>query len=70
MNGFIRVGKFDRGRELFYEMLEKGISPNVVTFGCLVHGLSKMGKWEEAIDVLDAMAERGSFPDVFVYEFD
>ena len=33
-SGLCNEGSFDRGKELFNEMLEKGICPNVVTYTC------------------------------------
>ena len=43
--GFCRKGCFDRGKEVFEEMAQRGVTPNVVTFNCLANGLSKMGEY-------------------------
>ena len=47
-------------------MLQHGLTPNVITYSSLVQGLSKTGRWEEATALLNEMAEKGVYPDVFV----
>lgn len=64
VNGFRSKGCLDRGKALFDEMLEKGISQNLVAYSCLMNGFCKKGLWREATAVLQTITDRGVQPDV------
>lgn len=55
ISGLCAKGSVDRGIKLLGEMTGKGILPTVVTYTCLVHGLIKMGRWEEVQKLLNDM---------------
>ena len=40
---------------LLYEMMSKGIQPNVVTYNSLIQGLCNFGRWREADTLLNEM---------------
>nr|XP_034594834.1 pentatricopeptide repeat-containing protein At1g52620-like [Setaria viridis] len=48
-------------------MMEGGHTPDVITFGALIHGLVVSGKVTEALSVRDKMMERQVMPDVNIY---
>lgn len=46
----------DLALDVFQQMREEGLSPNVVTYNTLVDVYGKRGAWEQAVGVLDDMA--------------
>ncbi|XLT59850.1 hypothetical protein HN873_052454, partial [Arachis hypogaea] len=52
---------------LYSEMLDKGISPNVITYSSLIFGLCLEGQYKEAIDLLSDMVLRNISPNVRTY---
>ena len=44
ISAFCGEGDVEKGRELFDEMLMRKVSPNVVTYSCLMQGLGKTGR--------------------------
>ena len=56
-------GKAERALELFEEMLESGVEPNVMSCTCLIQCLAKAGGVEDAVRVLDTSLDRGVKPD-------
>lgn len=46
-------------------MQADGLQANVVTYNTLIDIYGKLGRWQEAIEVLDMIAERVSVPDCF-----
>ncbi|KAI3983956.1 hypothetical protein MKX01_035083, partial [Papaver californicum] len=53
--------------KLFGQMLENGVSPDVVTFSTLINGLCKTGKMEDAFMTCDEMSERDLVMDEVTY---
>ncbi|KAI3444489.1 hypothetical protein Pfo_001154 [Paulownia fortunei] len=60
---------FSRMNLLMKEMKEKGIKPNVVTYGIMIKHLCKFRRVDEALEVLEKMrdGELGIGPDVVIY---
>nr|UPT48582.1 pentatricopeptide repeat protein AaPPR375 [Agave angustifolia] len=56
-------GKAERALELFEEMLECGVEPNMMSCTCLIQCLAKPGRVEDAVRVLDTSLDRGVKPD-------
>ncbi|KAM7522724.1 hypothetical protein LguiA_012626 [Lonicera macranthoides] len=54
-------------RNLFDEMIEKGISPDVVTYTSLIHGLFNLGLWEEVNKLLRQMVEQKVSPNLLTF---
>ncbi|KAJ4824740.1 hypothetical protein Tsubulata_015001 [Turnera subulata] len=50
-------------------MIVKGISPTVVTYACLMQGLSSFGHWDDALRVVDEMLARNLTPQVRAFNF-
>ncbi|KAL5726876.1 hypothetical protein ACHQM5_000124 [Ranunculus cassubicifolius] len=51
-------------REVFYEMLNKGLSPSVVTYTILIYGHAREGKVQMASMLFTEMQEKGVLPNV------
>ncbi|KAK6140638.1 hypothetical protein DH2020_025616 [Rehmannia glutinosa] len=60
---------FSRMNLLMKEMKEKGVEPNVVTYGIMIKHLCKFRRMDEALEVLEKMrdGELGVEPDVVIY---
>lgn len=56
-------GKAERALELFDEMLESGVEPNVMCCTCLIQCLAKAGRMKDAARVFETSLERGVKPD-------
>jgi pentatricopeptide repeat protein len=50
-----------------YEMMSKGIQPNLVTYNSLIQGLCNFGRWSEAKTLLNEMVQRKIMPDVHIF---
>ena len=65
------AGKFDLAKSLFTQLLnddrEKKLSPNVYTYGSLMHGCVKAKAYKQALDYLDRMEEHGVAPNQIVF---
>lgn len=65
------AGKFDLAKSLFTQLLnddrEKKLSPNVYTYGSLMHGCVKAKAYRQALDYLDKMEEHGIAPNQIVF---
>nr|XP_027186594.1 putative disease resistance RPP13-like protein 1 [Cicer arietinum]AGT75395.1 CC-NBS-LRR disease resistance protein [Cicer arietinum] len=51
----------------FREMSEKGLSPSVVCYTSLIHGMCQSNNLDEAIGLLEDMTRNGIEPNVFTY---
>ncbi|KAG6471652.1 hypothetical protein ZIOFF_067362 [Zingiber officinale] len=63
-------GRMEEAMELWREMASgtgPGCSPNTVTYSTLMDGLSKAGRVEEAMSLLDNMKRIGLGADAYVY---
>nr|CAB3463541.1 unnamed protein product [Digitaria exilis] len=61
-------GSLEHTRNLFDEMLQRGIAPTVVTFGTVVSALCDAGQLEDAFEVKDMMVRRYDVsPNAYVY---
>ncbi|KAE8707408.1 putative pentatricopeptide repeat-containing protein [Hibiscus syriacus] len=72
VGGFFEENHHIEAYELFDEMLDLGISPITTTFNKLLHilcknGLCRKGALNEAISLLNGVAEEGMKPDVVTY---
>ncbi|PON63756.1 Pentatricopeptide repeat [Parasponia andersonii] len=47
-----KEARVDEALSLFKQMINLGFVPDVVTYTSLVHGLCKLGRWEEPLSVL------------------
>ncbi|KAL6638578.1 hypothetical protein ACP70R_023689 [Stipagrostis hirtigluma subsp. patula] len=56
-------GDADRALELFAEMLEVGIEPNIMSYTIVIQCLGKAQRIQRALEVLEAGLERGLKPD-------
>ncbi|KAF4359791.1 hypothetical protein F8388_008353 [Cannabis sativa] len=48
IDGLCKEGLMEKAQQLFLEMKEKGVLPDVVVYSSLMHGLCYADKWEEA----------------------
>ncbi|PQQ12841.1 pentatricopeptide repeat-containing protein [Prunus yedoensis var. nudiflora] len=64
---FETVEQFEKAKALLSWMWEKGLKPDVFSYGTLINGLAKSGNLCDALDVFDEMVDRGVSPDVMCY---
>ncbi|KAL7252603.1 hypothetical protein ACSBR1_007216 [Camellia fascicularis] len=50
--------------KLFSDMIDNGISPNVITYTSLIQGVCCLGEWKEAIRLLNEMLGKNVSPNV------
>ncbi|EYU40958.1 hypothetical protein MIMGU_mgv1a026647mg, partial [Erythranthe guttata] len=48
-------------------MEDKGVSPNIITYGILINGLCKDGKLEDAKNILNELPSKGLQPNIKIY---
>nr|GEW17017.1 hypothetical protein [Tanacetum cinerariifolium] len=66
MSGLVKVGRFRKSYELF-DVLRKGVEPDVYLFTNAINGLCKDGKVKEGMTVLLEMEKSGVLPNVVTY---
>ncbi|GJS18915.1 pentatricopeptide repeat-containing protein [Tanacetum coccineum] len=66
MSGLVKVGRFRKSYELF-DVLRKGVEPDVYLFTNAINGLCKDGKVKEGMGVLLEMEKSGVLPNVVTY---
>ncbi|XWS32125.1 hypothetical protein CRYUN_Cryun23aG0134100 [Craigia yunnanensis] len=72
IDGFYKVGEIERGKKLFDQMNEEGVSPNVITLNILVDARADMGGSivhlsSSVVDLFVQMLRSGCSPDAIVY---
>ncbi|KAJ3332661.1 hypothetical protein HDU76_013475 [Blyttiomyces sp. JEL0837] len=69
LQGLIAAGRLEQALGAFYGMPfeSDGISPNLVTFNILLHGLMRYSRIDEVLELLDEMVKRGIQADVVTY---
>ncbi|CAI9279217.1 unnamed protein product [Lactuca saligna] len=68
ITGYFRCGKMKMKRvtDLLGEMHNRGIIPNIVTYGALISGWCKEGKLDKAFTTYSEMKEKGFTPNVII----
>ena len=66
IHGHCDDGRMDKAHDLFLEMEENAMAPNVITFGTLIHGLSQINEPSKVIDLLHKMREKKVIPDASI----
>ncbi|KAL5189892.1 Pentatricopeptide repeat-containing protein, mitochondrial [Glycine soja] len=68
IHGFCKKGDMDGARRVFDRMVEsQSCKPDVVSFTTLIDGYSKRGGFQEALECLKEMVERGCSPNAVTY---
>ncbi|CAN0897271.1 Pentatricopeptide repeat-containing protein At4g18840 [Linum grandiflorum] len=68
LNACAHSGDVDRAMEIFDSMEPVyGVVPGVEHYGCLVHGLARAGRLEEAEELVDSMSMMSMPPNAAVY---
>lgn len=67
LNGIFSAGDFQKGEEVFDEMLVMGLVPDAFTYSVYINGLCKQNNFEGALKMLVSMEEVGCRPDVVTY---
>ncbi|KAJ3695154.1 hypothetical protein LUZ60_000531 [Juncus effusus] len=69
LNGFAREKDYDRMNQLLSEMKQMGVKPDVFTYGIIMNYLSKSGKIDNALKLLDEMSNPDSEvkPDLIMF---
>merc|ERR1719408_791968 len=63
-----RTGKMDRADELFREMQENSVEPDIITYSTIVKGYCQSGDVDKAFEVLEQMKREGNYaPDEILY---
>ncbi|KAL2485405.1 Tetratricopeptide repeat (TPR)-like superfamily protein [Abeliophyllum distichum] len=61
---FLEAGRLDTAFLLHKEMLHLGFKMDIHLLGCFVHYLCKVGKWRDALELID---KEDAVPDVVIY---
>ncbi|XP_022873140.1 pentatricopeptide repeat-containing protein At1g06710, mitochondrial isoform X1 [Olea europaea var. sylvestris] len=61
---FLEAGRLDTAFLLHREMLHLGFKMDMHLLGCFVHSLCKMGKWKDALELID---KEDAVPDTVLY---
>lgn len=63
INTYTSSAKPEKAMELFEEMMERGVEPNVMGATCLIQCLGKAGRVRDAVKVFRVSLEKGVVPD-------
>jgi pentatricopeptide repeat protein len=67
IDGQCKAEYLDEARELFDEMLAKGLTPDVYAYTALINGYCSQGEIAKAEDLLQEMTDKGMKPDVLTF---
>ncbi|RCV29688.1 hypothetical protein SETIT_6G032300v2 [Setaria italica] len=67
IDGQCKAAYLDEARELFDEMLAKGLTPDVYTYTSLINGYCSQGETAKAEDLLQEMMDKGMKPDALTF---
>ncbi|KAK9082595.1 hypothetical protein Scep_029066 [Stephania cephalantha] len=67
ISGFCLNGRMDEACEVFEEMVERGMEPDVITYNTLIQGFCKVGKTVEAVNMYGKLIEKGLQPSPATY---
>ncbi|CBI15198.3 unnamed protein product, partial [Vitis vinifera] len=67
LDGLVKKGRFDTMWKVYGDMVARGASPNVVTYGTLIDGCCRQGDFLKAFRLFDEMIEKKIFPTVVIY---
>ena len=67
IHGFLKEGKFSTASNLFHEMVQQSVVPDVVTYSSIIDVLCKRGRSKEAREILDRAIVKGLKPDIVAY---
>ena len=66
IHGHCDDGRMDKAHDLFIEMEENAVAPNVITFGTFIHGFSQINEPSKVIELLHKMKEKKVMPDASI----
>lgn len=65
---FLKLNKIGVVKELWNDMKETGVGPDLDSYTCLVHGLCEKQNWREACNFFVEMIENGFLPQKVTFE--
>lgn len=65
---FSRLSQMELIMELWNDMIEKGVGPDMDSYTLLIHGLCQREKWQEACQFFMEMIEKGMLPQKVTFE--
>ena len=60
-------GQWQKASEMFAQMQQQGLTPDVVTYTAVISAYEKGGQWRLALSAYEQMRERGCRPDAIVF---
>nr|XP_027086607.1 putative pentatricopeptide repeat-containing protein At1g12700, mitochondrial [Coffea arabica] len=67
IDSFCKDKMVDEALAILQEIIEKGILPNVVTYGCLIHGPCILSRWEDVNKIFFEMKDYKIIPNVITF---
>ena len=65
---FLRLNRPELVRELWEDMSEKGVGPDMDSYTCMIHELCRQQRWKEACQFFMQMIEKGFLPQKVTFE--
>ena len=63
---YLQANELELALDVYNQLLREGCQPNLVTYNILIDIYGKMGSWQEAVQVLDALEGQVScVPDIY-----
>ena len=56
--GLCQANELELALDVYGQLLREGCTPNLVTYNILIDIHGKMGNWQEAVQVLDALEDQ------------
>jgi pentatricopeptide repeat protein len=69
LHNLCRAGHFKQAQEIFSQMIQKEVSPDIITFNTLIYWLGKSSRAIEALDLFRDMRTRGVEPDSLTFRY-
>ena len=60
-------GQWQKASEMFQQMQQQGLTPDVVTYTAVISAYEKGGQWRLALSAYEQMRDRGCRPDAIVF---
>jgi pentatricopeptide repeat domain-containing protein 1 len=58
LNVCLKANELDLAQDIYAQMLSEGCTPNLVTYNTLVDIYGKLGRWADAVAVLDLLQQQ------------
>lgn len=67
INGYVKIGDFEKALDFYQRMLSDKVKPDVFTFNILISGFCRNGRFNLGLHLFGEMREKGCTPNVVTF---